>query len=129
MKPVFTGPAEPARRPCEFKTAAEVIMPIPSHVGRGLRIMTRMTNRSSMLFCLAVALIAATVALPRASATEATLSASATRAPAAVVALRGEINQFNQRMFERHFKQALGTGAQTVVIDIDTYGGLVSAGL
>ena len=92
--------------------------------------MTRMTNRSSTLFCLAVALIAAaTVALPRASATEPTLPDDATRPPAAVVALRGEINQFNQRMFERHFKQALGTGAQTVVIDIDTYGGLVSAGL
>ena len=79
-----------------------------------------------MLTCLAVAMIAALLASRFARATEPQV---AERAPTAVVALRGEINQFNQRMFERHFKQALGTGAQTVIVDIDTYGGLVSAGL
>jgi membrane-bound serine protease (ClpP class) len=80
-----------------------------------------------MLIGLAVALIAALASpSPVRAATSPSL---ADPARAAVVALKGEINHFNQRMFERHFKQALDTGAQTVVIDLDTYGGLVSAGL
>src|SRR5687768_10602537 len=89
--------------------------------------MSRMPNRSSTLIGLAVALIAA-LALPSLVRAQSSPSLADPK-PAAVVALKGEINQFNQRMFERHFKQALDTGAQTVVIDLDTYGGLVSAGL
>ena len=81
-----------------------------------------------MLIGLAVALLAAIVLPLRASIPEVS-SAALGADRAAVVALHGEINQFNQRMFERHFKQALDTGARTIIIDIDTYGGLVNAGL
>src|SRR5687768_9271986 len=88
--------------------------------------MRRMRNRSSMLICLAVALIAVSVLPARASITDVS-AADNGRNAADVVALRGVINQFNQRMFERDFKQALDSGARTVIIDLDTYGGLVSA--
>ncbi len=48
---------------------------------------------------------------------------------AAVVALHGEINEFNQNAFVRHFNQARAAGAKVIIVDLDTYGGLVRSGL
>lgn len=48
---------------------------------------------------------------------------------AAVVALRGEINEFNQNAFVRHFNQAKAAGAKVIIVDLDTYGGMVRSGL
>jgi membrane-bound serine protease (ClpP class) len=48
---------------------------------------------------------------------------------AAVVALHGQINEFNQNAFIRHFNQAKTAGATVIIVDIDTNGGLVTAAL
>lgn len=49
--------------------------------------------------------------------------------PVAVVALHGPINNYSKDMLIRHVEQARAGGAKTVIIDLDTYGGLVTAGL
>jgi membrane-bound serine protease (ClpP class) len=52
-----------------------------------------------------------------------------TDGPVAVVALHGTINNYSKDTFIRHFEQAREAGAKTVIIDLDTYGGLVQSGL
>lgn len=49
--------------------------------------------------------------------------------PAAVVGLSGEIDDYNRDSFFRRFNQAKAQGAKTVIVEIDTWGGLVTAGL
>jgi membrane-bound serine protease (ClpP class) len=49
--------------------------------------------------------------------------------PAAVVALEGPIDNYNRDNFIKRFNKAKATGAKTIIIDLDTYGGLVTAGL
>ena len=49
--------------------------------------------------------------------------------PVAIVALHGEVNDYTRGLLERQFSQARLTGATTVILDIDTYGGLVVSGL
>ena len=49
--------------------------------------------------------------------------------PVAVVALHGAIDNYSKDTFIRHFEQARAAGAKTVIIDLDTYGGLVQSGL
>ena len=48
---------------------------------------------------------------------------------AAVVALQGTINEYSKQTFITQFKKARDTGARTIIIDLDTYGGLVTSGL
>jgi len=48
---------------------------------------------------------------------------------AAVVRLEGKIDDYNRDSFFNHFKQAKATGAKVIIIDLDTYGGLVTSGL
>jgi membrane-bound serine protease (ClpP class) len=47
----------------------------------------------------------------------------------AIVQLSGEINDFDRDQFIRHFNDARAAGAQTVIVNLDTYGGLVTSGL
>ena len=49
--------------------------------------------------------------------------------PAAVVGLSGEIDDFNRDSFFKRFRTAKANGAKTVIVEIDTWGGLVTAGL
>ena len=49
--------------------------------------------------------------------------------PAAVVGLSGEIDDFNRDSFFKRFKTAKADGAKTIIVEIDTWGGLVTAGL
>jgi membrane-bound serine protease (ClpP class) len=49
--------------------------------------------------------------------------------PAAIVELKGEIDDYTMRALERHFAQARAAGAHTVILQINTYGGLVTAAL
>ena len=49
--------------------------------------------------------------------------------PAAVVGLSGEIDDFNRDSFFKRFRTAKANGAKTIVVEIDTWGGLVTAGL
>jgi membrane-bound serine protease (ClpP class) len=48
---------------------------------------------------------------------------------AAVVGLSGEIDDYNRDSFFRRFNQAKADGATTIIVEIDTWGGLVTAGL
>jgi membrane-bound serine protease (ClpP class) len=48
---------------------------------------------------------------------------------AAIIQLTGEINDFNRDQFFHRFDQARAAGAKVIVVDLDTYGGLVTAGL
>jgi membrane-bound serine protease (ClpP class) len=48
---------------------------------------------------------------------------------AAVVILKGEIDDFARDSIERRFAEARAAGAKTVILNINTYGGLVTAGL
>ena len=47
----------------------------------------------------------------------------------AVIYVEGEINSYTQRDLQRRFARAKAAGVQAVVLDIDSYGGLVTAGL
>ena len=47
----------------------------------------------------------------------------------AIVQLTGEINDYNKDRLFREFQQAKDMGAQTIILDLDTYGGLVTSGL
>jgi len=48
---------------------------------------------------------------------------------AAIIQLSGEINDYNKDRLFREFDQARALGAKTVILDLDTYGGLVTSGL
>src|SRR6516164_6726003 len=54
---------------------------------------------------------------------------SASPTPAAVVGLSGEIDDFNRDSFIKRFNEAKAAGAKTVIVEIHTWGGLVTAGL
>ncbi len=49
--------------------------------------------------------------------------------PAAIVGLRGEIDDYNRDSFVKRFNQAKAEGAKTIIVEIDTWGGLVTSGL
>src|SRR5579862_3460814 len=48
---------------------------------------------------------------------------------AAVVVLQGEIDDYNRDQLMKRFADARAIGADTVILRIDTYGGMVTAGL
>ncbi len=48
---------------------------------------------------------------------------------AVVIPLSGEVDDFNRSSLEKRFAAAKAEGAQVVILKIDTYGGLVTAGL
>lgn len=49
--------------------------------------------------------------------------------PAVVIRLSGEVDDYNRDQLVRRFQRARAAGAKTVILEIDTYGGLVTAGL
>jgi membrane-bound serine protease (ClpP class) len=54
---------------------------------------------------------------------------SAAVGPAAVIRLDGQVDDYNRDQLKRRFDRARSAGAKTVILEIDTYGGLVTAGL
>jgi membrane-bound serine protease (ClpP class) len=72
-------------------------------------------------------LLLAALTLPAAAAAPQTRPA--TPRPAAVVELRGEINNYSRDLFERRVNQARQQGATVIIIDLDTYGGVATSGL
>jgi membrane-bound serine protease (ClpP class) len=54
--------------------------------------------------------------------------ATDTGGKAAIVQLSGEINDFSRDQLFKHFQEARDLGAKTVILNLDTYGGLVTAG-
>jgi membrane-bound serine protease (ClpP class) len=73
--------------------------------------------------------LAAALALARPAAAQTPTTAPASAQKTAIIQLTGEINDFNRDQFFRRFDQARAAGANIVVVDLDTYGGLVTAGL
>jgi membrane-bound serine protease (ClpP class) len=49
--------------------------------------------------------------------------------PAAIVGLSGEIDDYNRDSFFKRFRAAKAIGAKTIIVEIDTWGGLVTSGL
>lgn len=49
--------------------------------------------------------------------------------PAAVIELSGTVDNYNRASLIKKFERARAAGAKTVILDIDSYGGLVTAGL
>jgi membrane-bound serine protease (ClpP class) len=47
----------------------------------------------------------------------------------AIVQLKGEVNDFSRDQLFKHFQAAREQGARTIILDLDTYGGLVTSGL
>ena len=82
-------------------------------------------------FILACALLGLVAAAPLPAAPPSFSSpAPATRpTSAAIVSLVGEINDYSRDALERQFAQARRAGATTVIVHVDTYGGLVTSGL
>jgi membrane-bound serine protease (ClpP class) len=56
-------------------------------------------------------------------------AAPASPTPVAVVRLEGKIDDYNRDAFEKRFNQAKAAGAKVVIVDLDSYGGLVTSGL
>src|SRR5688500_2157969 len=54
---------------------------------------------------------------------------SAARETAVVISLSGTVDDFNRDALQRRFEKARRLGAGTVILEIDTYGGLVSSAL
>ncbi len=52
-----------------------------------------------------------------------------TSTSAVIIRLTGQIDDYNRDALFRRFKEARRLGAQTVLLDVNTYGGLVTAGL
>jgi membrane-bound serine protease (ClpP class) len=76
-----------------------------------------------------VTVFAAAVVLGQPTTAPATTSSSAGSTSAVIIRLEGEIDDFNRDALFRRFKEARRLGATTVILDVNTYGGLVTAGL
>jgi membrane-bound serine protease (ClpP class) len=78
-------------------------------------------------------LVALTCGLARANRIEPTTVPTTSPAlhggKAAVVVMDGVVDHFNQNMLQRRFDEANRAGADVVILQINTYGGLVTAGL
>src|SRR3954469_5418131 len=87
--------------------------------------------RSSIVFTVAIFLVVAGSIAARATPDIASASSASTQpaTPAAVVGLSGQIDEFNCHSFFKRFNEAKAAGAKTIIVDIDTWGGLVTAGL
>src|SRR3954468_18129484 len=85
-----------------------------------------MSRWTSLILVLAT-FIGATIC--RAEVTPASTAPADVAQPAAVIVLRGEVDDYNRDQLFRQFEKARAAGAKTVVLEIDTYGGLVTAGL
>ena len=62
-------------------------------------------------------------------ATAPSAPSSASPAPAAVILVEGEINDYQYDFITRQFAKAREAGATTIILEIDSYGGLVTSGL
>jgi membrane-bound serine protease (ClpP class) len=75
----------------------------------------------------AVLILLSALLLPTTLRAQPATTQSATTA--VVIPLRGEIDDFNRDNLFKRFDEAKRLGAHTIILQIDTYGGLVTAGL
>jgi membrane-bound serine protease (ClpP class) len=71
----------------------------------------------------------ADTAISSAASTATTRSTARAGGNAAIVGLTGSIDDYNRDSFMKRFKAAKAAGATTIIVDLDTWGGLVTAGL
>ena len=64
-----------------------------------------------------------------AAGTQPSVARSAGPTPAAVVRIEGAIDDYNRDQLKIRFDRAKAAGAKVIVLEIDTYGGLVTSGL
>jgi membrane-bound serine protease (ClpP class) len=67
------------------------------------------------------------IAVARGQTTQPTSAAAENTA--VIIRLQGQIDDYNRDALFRRFKEARRIGAKTVILDVNTYGGLVTAGL
>jgi membrane-bound serine protease (ClpP class) len=82
-----------------------------------------MWRGASILFALSIALL-----IPR-SLVASPASTAPADPKAAVVIFQGEVDDFARDSLEKRFAEARAAGAKTIILKINTYGGLVTAGL
>src|SRR4051812_42330473 len=73
---------------------------------------------------MAIALLLLVAAGP---VTQVGTTAPAGQTPAAIIAIHGEIDDYSRDHLYKHFDQAKALGAKTIILDINTYGGMVTA--
>lgn len=93
--------------------------------------MCRMGLVKRLIFVLLAAIMLSMPALAQTapSTAPATTTASRISSKAVIVALRGEIDDYNKKALIKRFAEARRLGADTLIIQINTYGGLVTSGL
>lgn len=84
-------------------------------------------NRSAFAVLLIASALLALLARPALSFAQ--TATQPTNTAAAVVSLKGQIDDFERDALMKRFDQARAAGAKTIVVEIDTYGGLVTSGL
>jgi len=92
----------------------------------------RQAFRSLLLVTALLCLLGAQSATAPSAATITTSqppAAGPANSPAAIVSIHGEIDDFSRNNLYKHFDAARNVGAKTVILDINTYGGLVTAAL
>jgi membrane-bound serine protease (ClpP class) len=89
--------------------------------------MTRGHLTISALACLM--LVGLTAPSARAATTQPAPPAVTAPTPTAVIRLEGKVDDYNRDGFFSRFHQAKAAGAKIIIIDLDTYGGLVTSGL
>jgi membrane-bound serine protease (ClpP class) len=81
-----------------------------------------------MSLLLGICLLAAVAPVARAAESPTTSASTADR-KTVVITLAGEIDEYNRDQLFRRFDDAKKLGAKVVILNIDTYGGLLTAGL
>jgi membrane-bound serine protease (ClpP class) len=77
----------------------------------------------------AVAASSSSAAVSPATAPVPAPAATPAAGPAVVIRLAGEVDDYNRDQLVRRFERARSLGAKTIILEIDTYGGLVTSGL
>ncbi|HSI37395.1 MAG TPA: hypothetical protein VK986_27650, partial [Tepidisphaeraceae bacterium] len=88
-----------------------------------------MRSPSFTMPSIALAFLAATLPTWAASPGEVTPAPAAGPTPVAVVELKGTIDDYSYEQFVKRFEKAKASGAKVIVVNLNTYGGLVTAGL
>src|SRR4051794_33231723 len=81
---------------------------------------------TALLSVLAAVLLAAPLS---AQTTQPATAGTTASTPAAVIEFSGKVDDWERDMLFRRFDEARRAGAKTVILQIDTYGGLVTSGL
>lgn len=92
-------------------------------MGQGQHILPAMLMRGWLI------IVALLLGLQAAALGQVETTAPASPAPAAVILVEGEINDYQYDFIRRQFAAAHDAGARAIILEIDSYGGLVTAGL